>query len=97
MLSPFNSYLLDCLNTELKNVTETQQHLVKKGKKKRQIFQYVFAGVMSLIVVFTPCGVGVYWFFNAMFAILQSFIMHRIIVAQRKRKFKQNVGNITIS
>ena len=52
---------------------------------------------MSLIVVFTPCGVGVYWFFNAMFAILQSFIMHRIIVTQRKHKFKQNVGNITIS
>lgn len=75
--------------------TSTQKG--QKENRKRQIFQYVFAGVMSLIVVFTPCGVGVYWFFNAMFAILQSFIMHRIIVAQRKHKFKQNLGNITIS
>ena len=75
--------------------TNTQKG--EKENKKRQIFQYVFAGVMSLIVVFTPCGVGVYWFFNALFAILQSFVMHRIIVVQRKRKFKQNIGNITIS
>lgn len=79
-----------------RNATTSSQK-GQKENRKRQIFQYVFAGVMSLIVVFTPCGVGVYWFFNAMFAILQSFIMHRIIVAQRKHKFKQNVGNITIS
>ena len=75
--------------------TSTQKG--QKENRKRQIFQYVFAGVMSLIVVFTPCGVGVYWFFNALFAILQSFIMHRIIVTQRKHKFQQNIGNITIS
>ena len=79
-----------------RNATTSSQK-GQKENRKRQIFQYVFAGVMSLIVVFTPCGVGVYWFFNAMLAILQSFIMHRIIVAQRKHKFKQNVGNITIS
>ena len=67
-----------------------------KDLKKRVIFQYVFAGAMSLIVLFTPCGVGVYWFFNACFAILQSYIMHQIIITQRKRKFKQSIGNITI-
>ena len=67
-----------------------------KDLKKRVIFQYVFAGAMSLIVLFTPCGVGVYWFFNACFAILQSYVMHQIIITQRKRKFKQSIGNITI-
>ena len=74
--------------------------LTQKGTKdfkKRMLFQYVFAGAMSLIVLFTPCGVGVYWFFNACFAILQSYIMHRIIIAQKKRKFKENIGNISIT
>ncbi|MBP5256839.1 MAG: membrane protein insertase YidC [Mycoplasma sp.] len=82
-----------------KRRNHTTKVLTQKGAKdfkKRTIFQYLFAGAMSLIVVFTPCGVGVYWFFNACFAILQSYIMHRIIIAQKNRKFKQNIGNISI-
>ncbi|WEK82993.1 MAG: membrane protein insertase YidC [Mycoplasma sp.] len=69
----------------------------KKENKKRMMFQYVFTGAMSLIVAFTPTGVGVYWFFNALFSILQSYIMHVIILKQREKKFKSSVGRIELS
>lgn len=68
----------------------------KKENKKRNIFQYVFTGVLSFIVAFTPTGVGVYWFFNACFAILQSFIMHRVIIYNRNKKNKEKIGKIEI-
>ncbi|MCF0227988.1 MAG: membrane protein insertase YidC, partial [Malacoplasma sp.] len=67
-----------------------------KQNKRRGIFQYVFTGVMALLVAFTPCGVGVYWFLNSLFAILQSWIMHKIIIRQRKKKFKQGIGQVEI-
>lgn len=57
----------------------------QKENKKNSRYQYIFAGAMSLIVVFTPTGVGVYWFFNAIMAIAQSYIMHLIIMKQRRK------------
>lgn len=69
----------------------------KKETKKRMMFQYIFTGAMSLIVAFTPTGVGVYWFFNALISILQSYIMHRIILRQREMKFKSSIGHIEIA
>ena len=74
----------------------TQSTAGGKEGKKRSIFQYVFTGVMAVLVAFTPCGVGVYWFLNSLFAILQSYIMHRVIIHQRKKKFKQGIGQIEI-
>lgn len=68
-----------------------------KENKKRLLLQYGFTGVMSLIVIFTATGVGIYWFFNAMLAILQSYIMHRIIISHRKRNFKHKFESLTIA
>ncbi len=56
-----------------------------KQMKKMNMTQNIFAGVMSLIVVFSATGVGVYWFLNALFAIAQSYIMHRVILHSRKK------------
>ena len=71
-----------------------------KGSKesgKRKLFQYAFSGVLSIIVAFTPTGVGVYWFFNALFSILQSYMMHKLIVYKRKKQYKRSIGNVVIS
>jgi YidC/Oxa1 family membrane protein insertase len=57
----------------------------KKNKKKTQMFQYVFIGVMCIIVCVSATGVGVYWFFNALFSILQSYIVHRVIMNSRRK------------
>lgn len=56
-----------------------------KQMKKMNMTQNIFAGVMALIVVFSATGVGVYWFLNALFAIAQSYIMHRVILHSRKK------------
>lgn len=56
-----------------------------KQMKKMNLTQNIFAGVMSLIVAFSATGVGVYWFFNALFSLGQSYIMHRIILNSRKK------------
>ncbi len=68
----------------------------KKEDRKRNMFQYIFTGVMSVIVAFTPTGVGVYWFFNAAISILQSYIMHQIIIKKRNKKFQTSIGHIEI-
>jgi YidC/Oxa1 family membrane protein insertase len=40
---------------------------------------------MCGIVAFSATGVGVYWFFSALFSILQTFIMHWIIMRSRSK------------
>ncbi len=56
-----------------------------KQMKKMNMTQNIFAAVMSLIVVFSATGVGVYWFFNALYSILQSWIMHKVIMRSRSK------------
>ena len=56
-----------------------------KQMKKMKLTQNIFAGVMSLIVVFSATGVGVYWFLNALFGIAQSYITHCVIMNSRKK------------
>ena len=56
-----------------------------KQKKKMNMPQNIFAAIMSLIVVFSATGVGVYWFFNALYSILQSWIMHKVIMHSRSK------------
>lgn len=56
-----------------------------KQMKKMNMTQNIFAAVMSLIVVFSATGVGVYWFFNALYSILQSWIMHKVIMHSRSK------------
>jgi YidC/Oxa1 family membrane protein insertase len=56
-----------------------------KQQRKMKIFQYVFAGVMGLIVAFSAVGVGVYWFLNSLFSLGQSYLMHKIILRNRTK------------
>ncbi|MDR3257395.1 MAG: membrane protein insertase YidC [Mycoplasmataceae bacterium] len=56
-----------------------------KQQKRMRMFQTIFAGVMGVIVAFTAVGVGVYWFMNAMFSLGQSYLMHRIILRNRRK------------
>ncbi|MDR0545957.1 MAG: membrane protein insertase YidC [Mycoplasmataceae bacterium] len=54
-------------------------------QNKMKIFQYVFAGVMALIVAFSAVGVGVYWFLNSLFSIGQSYVLHKLILRNRQK------------
>jgi len=56
-----------------------------KQTKKTKIIQTVFTGVMCLIVVFSAVGVGVYWLLSSLFTILQSYIVHLVIMKSRKK------------
>ncbi|MDR2567748.1 MAG: membrane protein insertase YidC [Mycoplasmataceae bacterium] len=59
-----------------------------KQLKKTKLIQLIFTGVMCAIVAFSATGVGVYWFFSALFSILQSYIMHRIVLRSRRKGSK---------
>ena len=69
-----------------------------KETKKKLLIQYGITGVMALVVIFLPTGVGIYWFFNACFSILQSYCMHLLIIHQRKKKneISYRIGDIKI-
>ncbi|MCQ2956374.1 MAG: hypothetical protein MJ233_00425 [Mycoplasmoidaceae bacterium] len=44
----------------------------KKQYKKTQRTQNIFMIVMVVIVAFSAVGVGVYWFLNSLFTVLQA-------------------------
>lgn len=41
---------------------------------------------MAVIAAISASGVGLYWFFSSLISLLQSYIVHRIILARRKGK-----------
>jgi len=53
--------------------------------KKSRRTQYIFMVVMCVIVAFSPVGVGVYWFLNSGFTLLQSWILHKIIMSKKSK------------
>jgi len=53
--------------------------------KKSRRTQYIFMGVMCVIVAFSPVGVGVYWFLNSLFTLLQAWILHRLIMSKKSK------------
>ena len=59
---------------------------------KTKITQNIFIVVMCLIVVFSPCGVGIYWFLSSIFSIIQSYTFHKILLKRKhvNKKFKIN-------
>lgn len=61
----------------------------KKQFKKTQRTQNIFMIVMVVIVAFSAVGVGVYWFLNSLFTVLQAWITHKII-QRKKTKDKQS-------
>ena len=57
---------------------------------KTKITQNIFIVVMCLIVVFSPCGVGIYWFLSSIFSVAQSYMLHKILLRRKhtNKKFK---------
>lgn len=62
--------------------------------KKSQRTQLIFMIVMTVIVAFSSVGVGVYWFLNSLFTLLQTYIIHKIIL-KRRQKDKESSARIT--
>jgi YidC/Oxa1 family membrane protein insertase len=67
-----------------KNATATSEKGNKQFKKTRMM-QTIFAVVMAAVVVFSAVGVGVYWFLNSLFSLAQSYIMHVVIIRNRRK------------
>ena len=59
---------------------------------KTKMSQNIFIVVMCLIVVFSPCGVGIYWFLSSIFSVVQSYMLHKILLRRKhaNKKFKIN-------
>ena len=55
-----------------------------KQLDKTKMTQNIFMIVMCVIVAFSPCGVGLYWFLNSFFSVGQSYLIHRLILRKRK-------------
>ncbi|WP_036448538.1 membrane protein insertase YidC [Mycoplasmoides pirum] len=47
--------------------------------------QLIFSVVLAFITAVSAAGVGLYWFLNAIFTILQSYITHVIILKRRQK------------
>lgn len=57
----------------------------KKQAKKTKTMQTIMMVVLIFVVVSSPSGVGLYWFLSSLFTILQAFIIHKLIMAKRKK------------
>ncbi|MDR3249792.1 MAG: membrane protein insertase YidC [Mycoplasmataceae bacterium] len=56
-----------------------------KQAKRMKMIQLVMMCVMCGVVVFSATGVGVYWFLSALFSIAQSYIMHTVIIRNKRK------------
>lgn len=54
---------------------------------KNKLIQNVFIIFMCVIVILSPCGVGIYWCLSSIFTIIQSLILHKIILKKKQNKF----------
>ncbi len=55
-----------------------------KSMKKMKTMNTVMSVVMAIVVGISACGVGLYWFFNALLSIAQSFIIHHLIMRKKQ-------------
>lgn len=65
-----------------RNATALGEKANKQFKKTR-LMQVVFMGVMCLVVAFSATGVGIYWMLSSIFSIIQSYIIHIVIIKNR--------------
>lgn len=57
----------------------------KEQAKKTRMIQMIMMIVLVFIVVSSPAGIGLYWFLSSLFSIIQTIILHYIIVKKQKR------------
>lgn len=53
--------------------------------KKTKMMQMVMTIFMAVIAAVSASGIGLYWFFNAILSMLQSYIMHKVIMKRRAK------------
>lgn len=56
-----------------------------QSMKKLRIMNWVLSIFMAIIAIISASGIGTYWFFNSLFSIAQSVIIHKIILKRRAR------------
>ncbi|MDC4163222.1 membrane protein insertase YidC [Mycoplasma bradburyae] len=67
-----------------RNAKTTSQKGLEQLKKTRRI-QWIMICVFAFFPVITPSAVGLYWFLNSIFTILQSYITHVFIIKRRQK------------
>ncbi len=55
----------------------------QKQLDKTKTMQTVMAVFMAIIAAVSASGIGLYWFFNSLLSILQSWIIHKLIMKRR--------------
>lgn len=58
----------------------------QKQMDKTKTMQTVMNVFMAIIAAVSASGIGLYWFFNSLLSILQSYIVHVIIMKRRKSR-----------
>lgn len=53
--------------------------------KKNKTINLVMSIFMAVITVISASGIGLYWFFSALFSLAQSFIIHSIIMKKKSK------------
>lgn len=67
-----------------KNAVSIGEQAKKSGKSGR-VMMTVMNVFMTILVVISATGIGVYWFFNSLFSMVQSAIIHAIIMKKRAK------------
>lgn len=55
-----------------------------QSMKRMKTMNTVMSVFMAIIVAISACGIGTYWFFNSLFSIAQSYIVHKLIMRRRQ-------------
>lgn len=56
-----------------------------QAMKRTKMVNTIMSAVMAIIAAVSASGIGVYWFFNALFSMAQSAIIHKIILVRRAK------------
>ena len=74
----------------MKNITKTgKSATTDQANKTMKITQWVMTGMIVLMGFNLPSAMGVYWFIGALISILQSLIIHFIMMARLNKQNKK--------
>ena len=70
-----------------------------KSLNRTKTISTVMNVFMAIIAAVSASGVGIYWFFSSLISLLQSYVVHRIIMARRKGKtsIESKLSNLGIN
>lgn len=53
--------------------------------KRNQMMNNIISIVMAVVAVVSAAGIGLYWFYSALFSMTQSIIIHKVIMAKKSK------------